>query len=173
MSLRASLTLSRCLPEDFDRASLVARVWVPALGGPTPALVRLDGVYNLAAVAPTVSQLLELDQTLATIHRAGSLPRLAMPAETLANSAPDARDPGRPWFLAPCDLQPVKAAGVTFVSSMLERVIEEQARGDPGKAESTRTAITAVIGDNLSRVRPGSPESAQLKKLLVERGAWS
>lgn len=173
MSLPALLTVSRCLPEDFERATLLARVWLPAIGAPTPALVRPDGVYDLAAIAPTVSQILELDEPLASIRSAESLTRLAMPAETLANSAADARDPARPWFLAPCDLQPVKAAGVTFVSSMLERVIEEQARGDPAKAESTRTAITAIIGDDLSRVVPGSPEAAELKRLLVARGAWS
>jgi fumarylacetoacetate (FAA) hydrolase family protein len=91
----------------------------------------------------------------------------------LANSAPEGRDPRRPWFLAPCDLAAIKAAGVTFVSSMLERVIEEQARGDPAKAESVRKAIVAVIGENLAAVRPGSPDAARLKEVLIEARAWS
>ena len=76
----------------------------------------------------------------------------------LANSAERERDTTRPWLLAPCDLQAIKASGVTFVSSMLERVIEEQTRGDPAKAEAVRKSIVAVIGDDLSsgasRARP-------------------
>jgi fumarylacetoacetate (FAA) hydrolase family protein len=91
----------------------------------------------------------------------------------LANSAFDARDPALPWLLAPCDLQSLKAAGVTFVASMLERVIEEQARGDPAKATAVRAAVVAVIGDNLAAVRPGSPEAAQLKQVLLGQGLWS
>ncbi len=78
-----------------------------------------------------------------------------------------------PWFLAPCDLAAIKAAGVTFVSSMLERVIEEQARGDPAKAEAVRKAVVAIIGDDLSRVRPGSPEAARLKDALIAQRVWS
>ena len=76
-------------------------------------------------------------------------------------------------MLAPCDLQAVKASGVTFVASLLERVIEEQARGDAAKAEGLRTSITAVIGDNLQRVRPGSDEARRLKDVLIAQGVWS
>ncbi len=167
------LTPSGVLPADHAVATLVGRAWVPSFAGPSPVLVRGDGVYDLAPVAPTVSQLLELGDPVKAIRGAGTLARVGTIAETLANSAPDGRDVTKPWFLAPCDLQPVKASGVTFVSSMLERVIEEQARGDPARAESTRKAITAVIGDNLARVKPGSPEAAELKKVLVAQGAWS
>ena len=91
----------------------------------------------------------------------------------LANSAHDRRAGALPWLLAPCDLQAIKAAGVTFVSSMLERVIEEQARGDASKAEGVRQAVVAVIGDNLSTVKPGSPAAARLKEVLLARGLWS
>jgi fumarylacetoacetate (FAA) hydrolase family protein len=76
-------------------------------------------------------------------------------------------------LLAPCDLQAIKASGVTFVSSMLERVIEEQARGDASKAEAVRASIVAVIGDDLASIRPGSPEAARLKTVLIEQGVWS
>ena len=79
----------------------------------------------------------------------------------------------RPRFLAPCDLQAIKASGVTFVSSMLERVIEEQARGDPAKAEAVRASLVALIGDDLANVRPGSKEAARVKEALVAQGAWS
>ena len=76
-------------------------------------------------------------------------------------------------MLAPCDLQALKAAGVTFVASMLERVIEEQARGDASKAAAVREAVVAIMGDNLSLVKPGSEQAAQLKQALLDQGAWS
>ena len=101
------------------------------------------------------------------------MPRIGALAEILANSSERERDGAKPWLLAPCDLQAIKASGVTFVSSMLERVIEEQARGDPAKAEAVRESIVAVIGDNLSAVEPGSPEAARLKDVLIAQHAWS
>jgi fumarylacetoacetate (FAA) hydrolase family protein len=98
---------------------------------------------------------------------------LATTADVLANSDESGRNPQAPWFLAPCDLQAIKAAGVTFVASMLERVIEEQARGDASRAEAVRQAVVAVIGDNLRSVKPGSPEAAKLKEVLLAQGMWS
>jgi fumarylacetoacetate (FAA) hydrolase family protein len=85
----------------------------------------------------------------------------------LANSSAERRDDRAPWFLAPCDLAAIKAAGVTFVSSMLERVIEEAAGGDASKAQSARAAIVAVIGDDLARIRPGSPEADSSKRSMT------
>jgi fumarylacetoacetate (FAA) hydrolase family protein len=167
------LTVPLCLPHDHDRALLVGRVWVASLDGPALVRVDADGVYDLSALAPTASQLLEFDDAAAVIRAAGPLPRLGSLPDVLANSGHDARDPALPWFLAPCDLQALKASGVTFVSSTLERVIEEQARGDAAKAESVRREIVAVIGDNLSKVRPGSPEAAKIKETLIRQGAWS
>jgi fumarylacetoacetate (FAA) hydrolase family protein len=120
-----------------------------------------------------MSELLLLANPAEAIRASGTMARLADTAAVLANSAPDGRDPRVPWFLAPCDLAAIKAAGVTFVSSMLERVIEEQARGDPAKAESVRLAVVAIIGDDLSRVRPGSPEAARLKDALIAQRVWS
>ena len=83
---------------------------------------------------------------------------------------PIGRNTAMPWLLAPCDLQAIKASGVTFVSSMLERVIEEHTRGDPAKAEAVRQSLVAVIGDDLRSVRPGSPEAKRVKDALVKRG---
>ena len=167
------LSVSACLPDDRDRAVLVGRAWVPACDGPALVRVRSDGVCDASRVAATASALFELDDPVAAIRDASDLPLLAPLPETLANSAWNRRDNGVPWFLAPCDLQAIKASGVTFVSSMLERVIEEQARGDPAKAESVRKAIVAVIGSDLARVRPGSPDAARLKDVLIAQGAWS
>jgi len=172
-ALKSRLTTTACLPADHERALLVGRAWLPDAGGPAVVRIAADGVFDLTALAPTMSDLLELRDSAAVIRASDASPRLAETAAVLANSAPDGRDENAPWFLAPCDLAAIKAAGVTFVSSMLERVIEEQARGDPAKAESVRKAVVAIIGDDLSRVRPGSAEAARLKDALIAQGVWS
>jgi fumarylacetoacetate (FAA) hydrolase family protein len=172
-SLRERLTAASCLPHDSDRAMLVGRAWLPAAGGPALVRVTPGDVHDLSRVAATASALLELDDPVGAIRRAGDLPRIGALADVLANSAVDGRDDRAPSFLAPCDLQAVKAAGVTFVASTLERVIEEQARGDPAKAEAVRRSLVALIGDDLARVRPGSSEALAVKEALVAAGAWS
>jgi fumarylacetoacetate (FAA) hydrolase family protein len=62
---------------------------------------------------------------------------------------------------------------VTFATSLLERVIEEQARGDAGKADAIRRTISAVIGTDLSQIAPGSEAATRLKAHLIAEGAWS
>jgi len=171
--MKTRLAVPLCLPVDHDSSLLVGRVFVAALEGPVLVRVQADGIYDLSAVAATSSQLLGMADPVAAIRSVGTQPRIAATADVLANSAFDARDPALPWFLAPCDLQALKASGVTFVASTLERVIEEQARGDPAKAVAVRREIVAVIGDNLSKIRPGSPEAAQVKEALIRQGAWS
>ncbi|BEV17194.1 fumarylacetoacetate hydrolase family protein [Herbaspirillum sp. DW155] len=167
-----TFSLQAHLPEDHAQATLVGRIWQPGVG---PVLVRIDaeGAYDLTLIAATSSELLELDDPAAAVRAATNMSRIATLQELLDNADAARRDTSRPWLLAPIDLQAVKASGVTFVASMLERVIEEQARGDAGKAESVRKAITAVIGDNLSSVVPGSAEAARLKEVLLEQGVWS
>jgi fumarylacetoacetate (FAA) hydrolase family protein len=171
--MHEQLTPAAALPADHRRALLIGRIFDPAAGG--PALVRVDGdaVFDLSAVAPTSTELLEQRDPASVVRSARGLPHRAALADVLANSAFDRQDPAKPYFLAPCDLQALKAAGVTFVASMLERVIEEQARGDASRAESVRKAIVAIIGDNLRAVKPGSPEAARLKDALLKQGAWS
>src|SRR5690606_26031872 len=93
--------------------------------------------------------------------------------EILKNAAIEARDASRPYFLAPVDLQALKAAGVTFVVSMLERVIEERIRGDAAAAAGMRARIASLVGDDIRNLKPGSPEAAKLKDALIEAGAWS
>jgi fumarylacetoacetate (FAA) hydrolase family protein len=167
------LSVAACLPDDRERALLIGRAWLPANEGPALVGVRGDTVVDLSRVAATASAFFEVDDPVAAIRAASAQALPASLAEMLANSAWNRRNNDTPWFLAPCDLQAIKASGVTFVSSMLERVIEEQARGDPAKAESVRRAIVAVIGDDLARVIPGSPEAERLKDVLIEQGAWS
>jgi fumarylacetoacetate (FAA) hydrolase family protein len=167
------MTEARCLPEDRADAELVGRVWLPVVDG--PVLVRVDGdaVYDLSEIAATSSELLNMDDPVAVIRGTGSLPRIGSLSDVLLNSVPDARDDWSPWLLAPCDLQAIKASGVTFVASLLERVIEEQARGDAGRAEGLRQSIVSIIGNNLHDLRPGSEEAMRLKAELIAQGVWS
>jgi len=171
--MKDRLTRAACLPEDQERALLIGRVWQPQVRGPVLVRVEGDAVRDLSGVAATASQLLELSDPVGSIRAAGALPQLASLPEVLTNSAAADRDDNVPWFLAPCDLQAIKASGVTFVASTLERVIEEQARGDASKAETVRASIVAVIGANLASIRPGSPEAARLKSVLIRQGVWS
>jgi fumarylacetoacetate (FAA) hydrolase family protein len=167
--------LNTLLPQDAQQALLIGRLWVPDLG-PVVCAVTPEDVFDLSPLAPTSSQLLELPEAAHQVRalvRSGQAPRLASTPEALANSDETRRDASQAWFMAPCDLQAVKAAGVTFVASMLERVIEEQARGDASRAEAVRQAVVAVIGDNLRSVVPGSLESTRLKEVLLAQGMWS
>ena len=169
--MKQHLTTAAALPADAASALLVGRAQVPGMG-PVPVLVDADGVHDISHIAATCSQLLELPDLAATL-RSSPGKRIGATADVLAHSAFDARQPAQPWFLAPCDLQAVKAAGVTFVASMLERVIEEQARGDASRADAVRAAVVSVIGNNLAAVRPGSPEALRLKEVLIAQGVWS
>ena len=172
-AIRGRLTTARCLPTDHQHALLIGRIWQPEVAGSSVVRVTCDGIFDLSALAPTISDLLEFPDPAAAIRASDATPRVADTAAVLANSAPEQRDDRAPWFLAPCDLAAIKAAGVTFVSSMLERVIEEQAGGNPAKAESVRRAVVAIIGDDLSRVRPGSADAMRLKEALITQGVWS
>jgi fumarylacetoacetate (FAA) hydrolase family protein len=166
------LTPARTLPADGARGALIGRVWLPGdFPGPAVVAIRADGVFDLGRAAPTVSELLNADDPVARAKSAGT--RVGDLAPILANSAYDRREPGLPYFLAPCDLQAVKACGVTFASSMLERVIEEQARGDASRAQAIRTMITELIGTDLSKIVPGSDAAMRLKAHLIEQKAWS
>ncbi|HSH91234.1 MAG TPA: fumarylacetoacetate hydrolase family protein [Ramlibacter sp.] len=169
--MKSFLQVSSALPADADDAILVGRVHIEGTGA-VLVQVRTDGVFDLSALAPTCSELLELPD-LPAVLKSHSGRRIASTEHVLANSAFDEHQPAYPWLLAPCDLQAIKAAGVTFVSSMLERVIEEQARGDASKADAVRQAVIAVIGENLGAVKPGSEDAARLKAVLIAQGVWS
>ena len=161
------------LPADGVAGTLVGRAWVAGdPPGPSVVVVRPAGVFELGPVAPTMSTLLDADDPVAMAH-GGDARRLGDLDEILANSGPDWRDDGAPSLLAPCDLQAVKACGVTFAASMVERVIEEQAGGDATRADDIRRTITDLIGGDLQDMIPGSAEAMRLKADLVERGAWS
>lgn len=166
------LTVAASLPADAGDALLVGRVFVPAVEGPVLVRVVGDDLLDLSTIASISSELLDRADAIDAIRKT-RLPRIGSLAAALANAAPAGRDTAAPWLLAPGDLQAIKAAGVTFVASMLERVIEEQARGDPGKAEGVRARIAGIVGDNLRNVRPGSAEAARIKDVLLAEGLWS
>ena len=171
---RAPQAALQVLPDDGLQGTLVGRVWAPQGAVPGPAVVALrpEGVFDLSAHYPTMSTLLD---TLAPAEaaRTATGQYLCSVEDLLANSQPGARDTTRPWLLAPCDLQVVKAAGVTFATSLIERVIEEQARGDATRAQGLRSQVIGLIGENLADIRPGSPEAMRLKALLQDKGLWS
>ena len=169
---RLALTPDTTLPRDAAAATLVGRVWRPDVDGPAVVTVRDGQVIDVSKTFPTSRDLCETPDAAAAL-RATEGEALGPLEAILANSLPDSRDTSRPWLLSPLDLQAVKAAGVTFAVSMLERVIEEKARGNPAAAATIREEIGKLIGDDLSKLEPGSDEAMRLKEVLVAQGAWS
>jgi fumarylacetoacetate (FAA) hydrolase family protein len=167
-----TLTAKDVLPDDGTSGTLIGRVWLPQAGGPAVVAVRADGVFDVTAQFATVSALCEEDDP-ATSLRAVKGERIGDLDPLLVNTPPDRRDPQKPWLLAPVDLQVLKAAGVTFAISMLERVIEERARGNPASAEAIRKEVVRLVGDDLSKLKPGSAEAMRLKQVLIDQNAWS
>jgi len=173
MTPLSSLSARDCLPSTGGDALLVGRAWIPAVDGPSVLGVRGDDAVDLTRAYPTVSRLMNVATPSAVRAAIRDAPTLARLGDLVANSVEGHRDGGKPWLLAPCDLQAVKASGVTFVSSLLERVIEERARGNPALADGVRREIQAIIGSDLRGLRPGSPEAARVKEVLVARSMWS
>ena len=170
---RSTPTARECLPSQGSDALLVGRAWVPAEAGPSVIGVRGADAVDLTRTYPTVSHLLNVAAPADVRRAIDAAPRLAALDDLVGNSVEGRRDPSRPWLLAPCDLQAVKASGVTFVASLLERVIEERARGNPALADGVRREIQGIIGADLRGIKPGSPEAARVKEVLVARSIWS
>ncbi|MFV0298747.1 MAG: fumarylacetoacetate hydrolase family protein [Hyphomicrobiaceae bacterium] len=163
---------ARTLPDDYTNATLVGRVWRPDQEGPSVVALRNGRVIDITRHAATVSALCDGQDPAAMIATAGG-EDIGDLDGILANTPEHLRDATRPWLLAPIDLQAVKAAGVTFARSMLERVIEEQAKGAPEKADAIRGEVERLLGGDLRRLKPGSSQALALKKTLIEAGAWS
>ncbi|BBF80700.1 fumarylacetoacetate hydrolase family protein [Asticcacaulis excentricus] len=152
------------LPVDWREATLVGRILLPE--GPTPVLVKGGEVFDMSAVAPTVAQLL------------ANWPEKGVPAGgkslgKLEDFAFQKAWEGKSTLLSPIDLQVVKAAGVTFAVSAVERVIEERARGDYNKAQAIRDDLAARVGGDIRSVVPGTEAAAKLKEALIADGLWS
>src|SRR5271165_1094348 len=149
-------------PTDGSSGTWVGRAAIPgAAGGPAVVLVRGEDVFDITRFAATTSALFDRPAPVDFLRRLPDGERLGLLADLLANSDPAMRDPVKPWLLAPVDLQAIKAAGVTFTDSLIERVVEEQAKGDPAAAESARRTLVAEIGVDLSKIKPGSEEAGR------------
>jgi fumarylacetoacetate (FAA) hydrolase family protein len=168
---------SSVLPQDSEVATLVGRAWLPGRsGGPTPVALREGSLYDLSRVTATSSALLNAANPLRLVRDAiarGWAKPVADVEAAIGNSHADRRDPTSAYILAPCDLQAIRACGVTFVSSMVERVIEEFSKGDAAKADSIRGSIGDEIGAEIRTIRPGSPKAMRLKESLIKRDLWS
>ncbi|TIW87533.1 MAG: fumarylacetoacetate hydrolase, partial [Mesorhizobium sp.] len=140
---------------------------------PMVVTVRDGTVFDItSSAAPTVRDVCELADPAGHVGSAKGTP-IGSVSDIAANSLEATRDPAKPFLLSPVDLQAIKASGVTFVVSLLERVIEEQARGSAEKADAIRADIAGLIGHDLSKLKPGSPEAMEIKAKLISRGAWS
>ncbi len=156
------------LPQDLDRALLVGRVWRE--DGPALVAVRQGEVIDISTQCDCMADLLDRGDA-ADFARSVEGESLGSVTALLQNSL--AEPQVAPYLLAPCDVQAIKACGVTFAVSLLERVIEEQAGGDAAKASQLRAELKEMIGQDLSRIAPGSDEAMALKTALQARGAWS
>jgi fumarylacetoacetate (FAA) hydrolase family protein len=161
----------RLLPER-EGGCLVGRVWRADAGGPAVVTVRDGRLVDITGREfPTMRDLLEADDPAALVR--GMKGEDLGPAEDIAAASFEPRADAALRLLAPCDLQAVKACGVTFARSMIERVIEERAAGDPLRAQEIRGRVAAIIGDSLRNLVPGSQEAAKVKAALIEEGLWS
>jgi len=156
-------------PEEMNGLYL-GRVWNAQAGGPSVVTLRGERVIDITGIAaPLVRDVCEMENPADYVtgvegNDLGSLSQIA---------ANPVGDPETTHFLAPCDLQVIKACGVTFARSMVERVIEEKAAGDPQKAESIRKRVAGVIGDSLRNIRAGSEDALKVKEALIAEGMWS
>jgi len=147
----------------------IGRIWSPEVGGPSVVTIRDGMVVDITSKqAPTVRDICEMEDPAGYVRDAAGTV-----VGSLSEITCNAGDMSKPHFLAPCDLQAVKACGVTFASSMVERVIEEQAAGDPKKALDIRARVGDIIGGSLRNIKAGSPEAAKVKAALIAEGLWS
>lgn len=152
----------------YTSGTFVGRVWRQDLDGPSLVVVRDGDVVDITCrEAPTMRDLLEKDDPVGFVRR-----QQGDVVGTVASLLEKTGDVG-PRLLAPLDLQAIKACGVTFARSMVERVIEERAAGNPDLALQIREKVSAIIGDSLRNLKAGSPEAAKVKAALIEVGVWS
>jgi len=161
------------LPDDLQRALLVGRVWrkTAAYEGPSVVVVRNGEVLDITASVATTADLFDREDVVQFARTVAGEALGSVVKLVEANLGAVQED--APRLLAPNDVQAIKACGVTFAVSLIERVIEEQAGGDPAKAEEVRGTIAATIGTDLSKIEPGSEAAMKLKAELERRGAWS
>lgn len=166
--MRSSARLGASIPED-PTATLVGRVWDPETGGPRIVHIREGGAADITSHVRSISDVLDADDPVALVAGAPAGRVWALDELDAAESS----RPGSPAILAPLDLQVIKGCGVTFARSMIERIIEESAEGDPSKAAEIRARVMSTLGGRLDDIVPGSPESTRVAHALREDGLWS
>ncbi|BCW82568.1 fumarylacetoacetate hydrolase [Arthrobacter sp. NicSoilE8] len=159
------------LPSDGADSVLVGRIWDPNSQGPRVVAVRGEELVDLTPMFGTVSELLENDDPADLVLSSGSNVLPWALEEVVQNCATGDRN--LPFLLAPLDLQVIKACGVTFVESMVERVIEERCEGDFNRAAEVRKSVNKALDGGLASVRPGSKQALEAKKILAAQGMWS
>jgi fumarylacetoacetate (FAA) hydrolase family protein len=184
LSTVTSYTLPEIVPGGGKIGTWIGRVWVPAalakngVAGPRVVTLANGQVIDASAHFLTLSDVLSAGNPTKAVKEAQSGPSLGA-LETIINDslftrrAASLKDETRVVLIAPNDIQPIKACGVTFVRSLLERVVEEKAKGDKAKALQIRQLIHEMLGDDLSKTKPGSPATVELKKRLIAEGVWS
>ena len=167
------------IPDAAKNGTWIGRCEVPGslaykgIAGPHVVQVIDGEVFDLSAHYGSTSELINASNPVASLKGLSSLPKLGNLSEILRNSLHGQKDVALPYFIAPNDTQAIKACGVTFIQSLLERVIEEKAKGDATKAAQIRALVTDKIGTDLHAVKPGSEHAAKLKAELQEQGMWS
>lgn len=162
------------LPHDHERATLLGRIWRPGtVSGPSIVLIDKGEVFDITAAHPLMAEILNSENPAALVKSVRNREYVGSALELLRCTFAPRRNSKAAYFLAPSDLQSLKAVGVTFVNSLLERVIEEHCAGEAARAGEVRRDIELQIGDELRAIRPGSKQADALKRLLKARGLWS
>ncbi len=167
------IDLKQCFPTDDQNALLLGRVWQGGNnGGPCIVLIENESVYDISYSFPIIAELLNEENPQASLEEVEK-EKIGNVYSILENTDPESRDTELPFFLAPCDLQAVKACGVTFADSLLERLVEEQAKGDPKKAKQFRDELEQELNFDLGKIEPGSQKAAAVKQVLQQKKLWS
>lgn len=180
------MSIEATLPADWKEGSFIGRVWRSDIQPEGPSVVALDKdgyLVDITTSFPTVSKLCNQEDPAAAMREAlerNKGNRIGRFSEILANTPLHAQKKGKPYLISPADLQAVKAAGVTFADSLIERSVEKLAGGDPAKADNIRKDIHAVIRGkmglaetdeiDLSKMKPGSPQALELRDYLIDKG---
>ncbi|MBC2834292.1 fumarylacetoacetate hydrolase family protein [Paragemmobacter straminiformis] len=153
-----------------EKGLFLGRVWRAGIG-PSVVTLRAGRVVDITTkAAPTMRDLLEQPDIAGFVAAIAGEDIGALDDIAAASVEPVAEVT---HLLSPNDLQAVKACGVTFARSMIERVIEERAAGDASRADAIRAKVAGAIGDSLRNLVPGSEQAAEVKRLLQAEGLWS
>lgn len=162
------------LPTDVSAATLVGRVWMPGdIPGPAVVTLRDGQVFDLTSQVPLVAELLNRPDPAKFVRSLSAAPSIGSVEQILHNTLARTRNSALPYFISPPDLQSLKACGVTFADSLLERVIEEKCGGDAARAAQVRAAIEVELGGRLRGLKPGTRDADHLRAMLIEQGLWS